>query len=428
MKKASIGRRWWWLWWCFTIASNLAASLGDGTTSRLAVVVPHMQKEMKDIIHTFTSKDVRICKGNERGIFSNFVVDLVLYSTKRTFDPNRVREEFGEAAGCFRNIVTMLCPLSDTHDQYIHAPPLMWYELIRGRDSSSVVSKFMRENYDYMFLMESDVTPVRSRWVEGLVDTIRAATYSQHPDAQWWVMGNTGFHTVGGPSNPEDAYAPSRVHINGNAVYRLGDSAFESYVENVFNRFMFGTNFQAVCCYDAALFEYLMEKRERIALHMHRFRFSNFIWNIQKHWVRDVEYRNAYLTGNFPVSVYFIHGKIDQLHDLSEEEIRALNAVSVDAFEVGKGLRIDHNLRYGEYLERENRTEWLELEFQVDGVYYVSTIGPDLSASDYAKGICASDVFGQNRSDAKKKECYDAFKQRVEFERGKATISSSKQK
>ena len=53
MKNASIKRRWWWLWWCFTIASNLAASLGDGTTSRLAVVVPHMQKEMKDIIHTF---------------------------------------------------------------------------------------------------------------------------------------------------------------------------------------------------------------------------------------------------------------------------------------------------------------------------------------------------------------------------------------
>eukprot|EP00939_MAST-03C_sp_MAST-3C-sp1_P005429 g5429.t1 len=288
----------------------------------------------------------------------------------------------------------------------------------------------MRDSYDHMMLMEPDVYPVVSSWADRLALLLESeGKATSHPDERWWVMGNAGFHSLGGGSKKDDdndaSQAPLRVHINGNALYKLGDDDFEDYIDRAFDRFMIGTRFQAITGYDSALTEYMFENTERVVLHMHRFRFSNFILNNQEQWVRDADRQREFETGRFSESVLFIH-KGSWKHDgpASDEDVARMTSLSRDTFEVGAGLRMDHKTRKGE--QRNNRAASgadaeLTVDFHIDGKYYRASIPPETTSDQFATGICATELFSAFSDDAEKRgECYHSFKERVEYERSVA--------
>ena len=134
-----------------------SSSSGRTRALRLAIVMPHIPGDEEKIRHTLTTETP--CVEDNNGSYSNeVVVDLLLYSTKPSFDPTRIDEEIPSSLRrCVRSVHVLRHALPDHQDQYIHAPPLMWYELVRG--SSSEIGTFMRAKYDYMFLMEPDVRP-----------------------------------------------------------------------------------------------------------------------------------------------------------------------------------------------------------------------------------------------------------------------------
>lgn len=74
------------------------------------------------------------------------------------------------------------------------------------------------------FLMEPDVTPIRPQW---LAELVRLASPKQL--VSFWMRGSV--------SRCDADYGDLRVrrdmHINGNALYRVGDLAFEDYLTRV---------------------------------------------------------------------------------------------------------------------------------------------------------------------------------------------------
>jgi hypothetical protein len=103
-------------------------------------------------------------------------------------------------------------------------------ELIIRNDSYLTGSRVMFEsmlsnemglvNPTYIFYMEPDCKPIRSGWLQAVDAAIR------WPNAHFWMKGSP---YRGKPTPNISNHLIVRSHINGNAIYNLGDPAFSSF-------------------------------------------------------------------------------------------------------------------------------------------------------------------------------------------------------
>lgn len=78
-----------------------------------------------------------------------------------------------------------------------------------------------RNYYQYFFLMEPDVHPIRAFWLDSIQRQIKLSA----PQATFWIRGST--------SKCAGWYAANDFHINGNALYNLSSRQFRDYLIRV---------------------------------------------------------------------------------------------------------------------------------------------------------------------------------------------------
>src|SRR3989338_4384321 len=121
---------------------------------------------------------------------------------------------------CFARFLIVDAGLSKDEDIYPAGPSVMFFKLFLGQVTSLT-------DYGSMFWMEPDVTPLKPFWLSAVAREAHSAPFS------WWMRGSI----VHGPSANRyllvpEAYFAWIKHINGNALYRLGDPDFVNFVQD----------------------------------------------------------------------------------------------------------------------------------------------------------------------------------------------------
>ena len=118
----------------------------------------------------------------------------------------------GNVSKCFNDIKFLNAGLEEDEDAYPESASRMFFKLF----------KFSRIiEYNAFFYMESDVLPCRSGWIDALFKE-----FSIH--GNFWMRGSIirGSDDLTGQSS-------FAHHINGNALYAVGDPRFRSFVTNM---------------------------------------------------------------------------------------------------------------------------------------------------------------------------------------------------
>lgn len=81
-----------------------------------------------------------------------------------------------------------------------------------------------RNNYDYAFVMETDVRPLRPYWLDNIYE------HAEFAMEDFWIKGSV----FRGTATPKE-YCMGILwgcgdHFNGNSMYRLGDPVFDSFL------------------------------------------------------------------------------------------------------------------------------------------------------------------------------------------------------
>ena len=171
------------LTWCFAAAFAAAP--------RLAVVIPHVpgdEATITDAIAELWSQHAPCAVGSLSAPLA--LPTLVLYAAHSTFSAEACARLHAQPhiRRCFGAVEMLVNPLEPWQDVYRHAPPLMWLNLLLNRDALS-------DRFDYFFLMEPDVLPVRSKWLAELSRVV-ALNEAEHPGTRWWASGSVGTHTM----------------------------------------------------------------------------------------------------------------------------------------------------------------------------------------------------------------------------------------
>lgn len=111
---------------------------------------------------------------------------------------------------CFSSTYYRYLQLHPNEDNYFSGSRAMFEYVLRN--SMGV------PNPQYVFQMETDVYPIRPNWLAAL-DAI-----TRTPNEAFWIKGSIPRKNVSNIMPVK--HIPSRVHINGNAIYNVGDSYF----------------------------------------------------------------------------------------------------------------------------------------------------------------------------------------------------------
>jgi hypothetical protein len=311
------------------------------TLPRFAVIVPHVPGDAERIVASITttwSEHAPCAAASSDAVLPS----LILYAAHATFDDAALQSiaSLPHVARCFGAVEMLVHPLEPWQDVYLHAPPLMWLNLVLGDGiCDGAPHGGTRDRFDYFVLMEPDVLPVRALWLDEVARNVNANEV-ERPGARWWSFGGVGVHTLGDDAGGADGRSPRvRLHLNGNGVYRLHDAGFEAYVKDVVAAYSLGVPGQRICCYDAALFEHALADFERAHLVLHRFRWSEMILNNQAEWVREEARVRAFAEWRFPAHVFFVHrGTVKGVEEgavaFSDEAVARIKPLARDALEV----------------------------------------------------------------------------------------------
>jgi len=151
----------------------------------------------------------------------------------------------------------------------------MFFNLMENQD--------IFQQYDYAFIMEPDTNPIRKAWLDIL--RIECQMSVHHP---FWMKGSI---YVGGKYVDDSTNTPwytlclsitlarthntayRLYHINGNALYNIGDAAFREFLAEVKKAAGVGN------AYDISIYEYRRAKFTRHQKIIHKFIYAPFILN-----------------------------------------------------------------------------------------------------------------------------------------------------
>jgi hypothetical protein len=148
--------------------------------------------------------------------------------------------------------------------------------------------------YTHFFLMEPDTRPIRSYWLDAIVEKIT----NGHPresylTTKWWMMGSIyrGTKSIGNHF----------LHINGNALYHLTFDLIQ-FIESVSIEYPYHS--EKSRGYDLDLFFYLLNHIDQAKNLWHKFQFTDLIQNC---WHTSCNDKTQEFVHNNP-NTYLIHG------------------------------------------------------------------------------------------------------------------------
>ena len=125
----------------------------------------------------------------------------------------RLEEALQPIQECFGRVRFLSMNLDEAQNQYDKnrfspSPSTMFHTLFGIEDLVS--------SYSHFFLMEPDTRPFRSGWSDRMLLEVMLDR------VDFWQKGSMAYY------DPEDDH-----HINGNAIYRLGDPGYSCFLERV---------------------------------------------------------------------------------------------------------------------------------------------------------------------------------------------------
>jgi len=143
--------------------------------------------------------------------------------------------------------------------------------------------------------MEPDVRPIKTNWLHAILNEIS--------NGNFWVKGSV-FRGDLEKFQKNDPYIPNYVHINGNAIYNIGNIEFVSFYFNVLRPYVVKKNGDSTNAYDTDIFEFLIDKNNYdVTRHiLHQFHFTDLI---QNYWQTEFKVNEIALKYKF---TYFVHG------------------------------------------------------------------------------------------------------------------------
>jgi len=200
---------------------------------RLAIVMPFIASQIDRLTSNMKLwEPYRACQLTENGerVINTVETDLVFYFDKdletapALEDGRRIEEYFTQfwqnfapaITKCFRKIDFLSAKLTDAQNRHPDGPCVQHFKL----------HHLLRGKYDHFFQMEPDVLPIQDDWLDGLAYEV---TLNGPNCDHWWMKGSM--------SRCDGRYgliAKRRdFHINGNAMYCLGDPRFLDFFRRV---------------------------------------------------------------------------------------------------------------------------------------------------------------------------------------------------
>ncbi len=242
----------------------------------------------------------------------------------------RLLAAFDQAKLCpdaFSELRFMYCELSEEEDKYERD-----YSKKAGRGGfkSGPNAQFFRSMEllrgvgRYVFMMETDCFAIRPDWLGELERIVEGSE-------PFWIMGSL----YRGVDRINQRY---RTHINGNAVYAVGDDGFQDFVRDVWRpRLEVQVQKVRTLAYDCLLPLYFTgentaptgKKWTQFQQLAHRFRYTEFIQNHASigDGVLDEEFLSA--VRDAAPHTYVVHGRNVRLSASGESEAPGFEAVAV---------------------------------------------------------------------------------------------------
>lgn len=168
----------------------------------------------------------------------------------------------GSARSCFSNVQVQFSSLSREEDNYLTGSRLMFEKILDDT--------LRLESPSYVLLMEPDCLPIRNYWLS-FIDA-----QTRFPNTPFWIKGSI---FRGEDRIISRQQLPNKFHINGNAIYNLGDRSFPHFYFKIllpFIRWKYRST-----AYDVDTFVFLQDLQNyHYTRHVvHFFQFSDFVQN-----------------------------------------------------------------------------------------------------------------------------------------------------
>ncbi len=195
------------------------------------------------------------------------------------------------AANCFATWEVQHANLSGQNDSYYKGTRLMIDKLITGK-----VKLLKSPAPQYAFYMEPDCLPIRSNWLNALDNSVR------WPHEPMWMKGSIyrGYNRlVFATKSP-----PQLFHINGNAIYNLGDRSFRKFFVDNYKPFALTASQGRDRSFDTDFFRF-MHDIDNVMIsrnYFHKFQYTDLIQNFWKS-----SYSASKIRDSHP-GTYLVHG------------------------------------------------------------------------------------------------------------------------
>lgn len=300
----------WWLWWCVRKAPSVDERLIQGCdvepeySAPLAIVVPLIASQSQRLrlsMERWKRPDGLPCLGS---VPSKRRPDLIFYFDRPLQEAETTRAVTGikqfiadrnlalVLSKCFANISFSSASLTASESLNSNRIDLR-RNLVQTRGSNAQFWAAFRVHsmYRHMFYMEPDTWPIRPNWLPQIERLAK--------DSSFWMQGTVMRYQPRFLIAPEPFRTMYTWHINGNAVYNIGNRCFARYRQ--LTREVYGD-----AAYDVALAYFRLSRRNYMTAHAvaSHFSITNVIIDLGVERIPSL----AELRARFP-DTFLVHGK-----------------------------------------------------------------------------------------------------------------------
>jgi hypothetical protein len=190
---------------------------------------------------------------------------------------------------CFSAMRVTTLTLNKSDDTHKTGSRVMFEAMISGK---------LDVDMKVVLFMEPDMRPVRPGWLAACMSEARKRD-------KFWIKGSIfrGDASKMHLTAKDTPYPPYFYHINGNALYNVGDTDFRQFYWRV-RQYIVDKRGDSYNAYDTDIAEYLIDRRQWVTVRhvLHRFVFTDVIQNM---WMTDYSVQ-AIVSSN--PNTFLVHG------------------------------------------------------------------------------------------------------------------------
>ncbi len=260
----------------------------------LKIVIPFHINQLDIVLENVKKWNIfKPCENNNLTLTINNSIEIIFY-IGYLFESNlnnKLIKLPNDQIECFSKISKVLYKYkSSNEDKHVIGSRLMF-------ESMLLKTSDYFKNSSFIFYMEPDVRPIKSNWLNAILMEIS--------NGNFWCKGSI-FRGDLNKFRKNDPYIPNYLHINGNAIYNIGNIEFISFYFDILRPYIVKKNGDSINAYDTDIFEFLMDKNnyEITRNILHQFHFTDLI---QNYWKTEYKINEIALKYKF---TYFVHGGI----------------------------------------------------------------------------------------------------------------------